>query len=81
METVIFLIALVPWTVAMWAMVMMIISALKRERFTFDRYFGGGIATADYNRHYLWIFVGCILADIIVVATVSGLFLVGWLKL
>jgi hypothetical protein len=81
MDTTIFVIALAPWAVAMWAMFMMIVTALKNQQFRFGWFFGGSFALANYNRKYFRIFGISILADIGFVALVNVLFLIGWLKL
>jgi hypothetical protein len=80
MDTIIFIIALVPWVVAMWAMFMMIVTAFKNEQFQFGWFFGGSFVLADYNRKYFRTFAVAVLIDVGFVASVNALFLVGWLK-
>ncbi len=65
----------------MWAMFMMIVTALKNERPNFGWLFGGSFMRASYNRKYFRIFVISILVDVGFVALVNMLFLMGWLKL
>jgi hypothetical protein len=82
MDIAIFAIACVPWLIAMWAMVTMIIAALNdRKQLGFGRFFTGGFLLADYNRKYFRIFAMCILVDVGFVALVNALWLTGWLRL
>ena len=80
MDTIIFVIALVPWAVAMWAMSMMIVTTFKNERFRFAGFFGGSFVLSDYNRKYFRTFAVAGLVDVAFVASVNALFLLGWLK-
>jgi hypothetical protein len=82
MDMVIFAIFLVPWLIAMWAMLTMIVAALNdREQLSFWWLFGGSFAFADYNRKHFRIFAICILVDVGFAALVNALWLMGWLKL
>lgn len=80
MDTKILFLVIVPWLIAGWAMAMMIASFLKQEPFTFGRFFGGGFATANYNRKYFRIFAICVLVDVGIVALINALYFTGWFK-
>jgi hypothetical protein len=50
-DTVILAIALVPWFIAAWAMLMMVIASLNEQKqLSFWWFFGGSFLLADYNR-------------------------------
>lgn len=51
-DTLIFVLFLLPWSVAAWAMLMMTIAALGDDRLSFDWFFGGSLLWESYNRKY-----------------------------
>lgn len=65
------------WSVGMWAMLMMIFSALKDERFSLFRLFTGYFVQEPYNRKYLRIFAACVAAGVFVVIIVNALYIGG----
>jgi hypothetical protein len=82
MDMIILAIVLVPWLIAMWAMLTMVIAALTdRKQLSFWWFFGGSFVLADYNRKHFRIFMTCVLVDVGFVALVNALWLMGWLKL
>jgi hypothetical protein len=81
-DTVILAIALVPWSIAAWAMLTMVNASLIDQRQpSFWWLFGGSFLLADYNRKYFRTFAICVLAGIGFVAVVIVLAQMGWLKL
>ena len=65
------------WLVAMWAMLMMTIGALKDERFTLFRFFTGYFLQEPYNRKYFWVFGTCVAIGIGIVLVFNVLFAIG----
>jgi hypothetical protein len=64
------------WLVAAWAMIMMVIAALKdRERRHLGWFLGGSFLMTSYNRRYLWIFATCVGVGTAVVAAFNALLL------
>jgi hypothetical protein len=82
MGTVILAVILVPWLIAMWAMITMIVAALNdRNQLSLGSFLSGSFVLADYNRKRFRTFVVCILIDIGLVILVNVLWLSGWLTL
>jgi hypothetical protein len=81
-DTVILALLFVPWLVAAWAMVMMLVTALKdREDFTLGWLFGGSFVLERYNRKYLWIFGAAVAVDVGIGILVNVLYLTGRIRL
>jgi hypothetical protein len=81
MDTVILALLFVPWLVAAWALVMMLVTALKdREDFTLGWLFGGSFVFRKYNRKYLWIFGAAVAVDVGVAILYNILFLTGHVR-
>ena len=70
-----FLVALVlVWLVAAWAMLMMLVSALKdRERLSLGFIFFGSFVMMSYNRKHLCLFAVCIGVGMVIVAIMNVL--------
>jgi hypothetical protein len=81
-DTVILALLFVPWLVAAWAMVMMLVTALKdREDFTLGWLLGGSFVLERYNRKYLWIFGAAVAVDVGIGILVNVLYLTGRIRL
>lgn len=68
------------WSVAMWAMLMMTVGALKDERFILFRLFTGYFVQEPYNRKYLRIFVACVAALVAGVVIFNALYIGGFIE-
>ncbi len=81
-ESMVIAAVFVTWLVAAWAMLRMVIAALKdRERRSLGWLLGGSFILASYNRKHLRIFAACVLAAVGLVILLNVLFLTGKVKL
>jgi len=79
--TLVVFIFIVPiWSVAMWAMTMMAVGALRDERFTLFRFFTGYFVQEPYNRKYRLVFTGCVAAGVGLGVVFNVLFLLDVIK-
>ena len=66
--------------VAVWAMLMMLVSALKdREHLSLGFIFFGSFAMMSYNRKHFCLFAACVGVEIVIVAIMNVLFWKGLL--
>jgi hypothetical protein len=76
MDTLLFFVVLVAWPIAAWAMIMMLITALKNcDQFKLGWFFSGAFVLERYNRKYFWIFTAAIAAMVAIVILYNVLFL------
>jgi hypothetical protein len=81
-STIVFLLLIGPvWLIAMWALLMMTIGALKDERLTLFRLFTGYFVQEPYNRKYLRVFGTCIAVLIGLVIVLNVLVALGAIDL
>ena len=76
MNSITFAVTVGLWLVCAWALLMMVISAFKKDpQFTFGLLFGGTFLLREYNRVYFRIFLGTFVLLFALVATINFL---GW---
>jgi hypothetical protein len=82
MESTVIAVVFVVWLVAAWAMLMMVVAALKdREQRSFGWFLGGSFLLANYNRKHFRIFAASVAVGIAVAVVFNVLLLTGHTKL
>ena len=69
------------WLVAMWAMLMMALAALKDPKLGLGWFLSGSLLLADYNRKYFRIFACAVLIAVALVAILNLLLVTGAIKM
>ena len=77
MSQAILIVLLCFWLVAAWAMIRMIITALRHDERSFGRLFFGSFVMEPYNRKNRLIFSGALGAMIVIAIVMNILFVTG----
>jgi hypothetical protein len=69
------------WLVAMWAMLVMVLAALKDPKLSLGWFLSGSLVLEDYNRKYFRIFVCAVLIAVGLVAILNLLLVTGAIEM